>query len=110
MQSMGYTKLLSVMTLIFFTGCNGASKETIEAGALLYNTKCSECHGRDGATKALEKAAVLTGQSQVEIENKLKAYKAGIRNESGMGKWKQGMLTPFSDADINALAAYISTL
>jgi len=96
--------------LILLTGCNGASKETIKAGELLYNTKCSECHGKDGATRALEKSAILAGQSQIEIENKLKAYKAGTRNEAGMGKWKQVKMAPFSDADIDALAAYISTL
>lgn len=106
---MRYIKLLSVVMLIFFTGCGGASKETIEAGVLLY-AKCSECHGIDGTTKALGKSKVLNGQSQVDIESELKAYKAGTRNEAGMGAWKQGMMAPYSDADINALAAYISTL
>ncbi len=106
---MKYTKLLSAIVLIFLMGCGGASKETIESGALLY-TKCSECHGIDGTTKALGKSAVLNGQSKVDIKNELKAYKAGTRNEAGMGAWKQGMMAPFSDADIDALAAYISTL
>ena len=103
-----YNRLFLLTVLALLTGCNSVSQETIDTGAKLY-TKCSECHGQKGNRRALEKSALLQGQSKAEIEKKLKAYKAGTRNVTGMGAWKQGMLKHMSDTDIEALSAYIST-
>ena len=106
---MKITMNLSVSVAIFFTGCGQQdSPETIKAGEALYS-KCVECHGIDGKDTALGKSEVIAGQSRDEIASKLYAYKAGKRNVSGMGAWKQGTMVPISDADIEALAAYIST-
>ncbi len=93
---------------IFFTAC-GDNTEKIKAGAKAY-VNCAGCHGTDGKTKALGRTAILAGQSEKDIISELQAYKAGTRNVVGMGKWKTGLVSSLTDDDIDALAAYISTL
>ena len=93
---------------IFFTAC-GDNTEKIKAGAKVY-INCAGCHGTDGKTKALGKAPILAGQSKKDIISELQAYKAGTRNVIGMGKMKTGLISSLTDDDIDAVAAYISTL
>jgi cytochrome c553 len=80
-----------------------------DTGEKLY-AKCAGCHGTDGKRKALGKSALLSGQSASELADKLKAYKAGARNVSGMGTMMSGQVSNLSKRDILALAEYISTL
>jgi cytochrome c553 len=77
--------------------------------AKLY-AKCAVCHGSDGKTKALGKSPVIAGQSKEDLITKLNAYKAGTRNEAGMGTLMKGQVASMDDKSIAALAAYISTL
>jgi len=88
-----------------------AAKEAVadDDGAKLY-AKCSGCHGADGKTKALGKSPEIAGQSKEELVTKLNAYKAGTRNEAGMGTLMKGQVASMDDKSIAALAAYISTL
>ena len=79
------------------------------AGAAVY-AKCSGCHGADGQTKALGKSPVISGQSKEDLVNKLNGYKAGTINVSGMGTLMKGQVASMSDADIDAVSTYISTL
>ncbi len=72
--------------------------------------KCAGCHGADGKTKAMGKAPLLAGQAEADLETKIKAYKAGTRNEHGMGMLMKGQVASLSDADIKAVATYISGL
>jgi len=78
-------------------------------GAALYS-KCAGCHGTDGKTKALGKSAVIAGQSSDELAKKLKEYRAGNRNVSGMGGLMKGQVGALKDPEIAALAEYISKL
>ena len=71
--------------------------------------KCVACHGIDGKTKALGKSALLAGQSQEELVSKLKGYKAGTVNVSGMGMLMQGQVKDMSDVELEAVAGYIAT-
>ena len=72
--------------------------------------KCAGCHGADGKTHAMGKAPLLAGQAAADLETKIKAYKAGTRNEHGMGMLMKGQVASLSDADIKAVATYISGL
>jgi len=78
-------------------------------GKALY-AKCAGCHGADGKTKALAKAAPLAGQSADDLATKMAGYKAGTLNTHGMGALMKGQVASYSDADIKAVAAYISGL
>lgn len=80
-----------------------------EAGKAAY-AKCSGCHGVDGKTKALGKSALLAGQSKDDLVSKINAYKAGTRNEAGMGNLMQGQVASLDDATVDAVATYISSL
>jgi len=72
--------------------------------------KCASCHGVDGKTKALGKSEVIAGQPAADLETKIGEYKAGTRNTAGMGALMKGQVASYSDADIKAVAEYISTL
>jgi cytochrome c553 len=72
--------------------------------------KCAGCHGADGKTAALGKSAVIAGQSTADLETKIAGYKAGTLNVVGMGGLMKGQVASFSDADIKAVASYISGL
>ncbi|MEA2110898.1 MAG: c-type cytochrome [Campylobacterota bacterium] len=75
-------------------------------GAALYK-KCAACHGAKGEKKALGKSAVITG---VDTLADLKGYKAGTTNKAGMGALMKGQVASYSDADLEAVAAYIKGL
>ena len=85
------------------------SAVSTDAGKGLY-AKCAGCHGADGKTKAMGKAPVLAGQSAADLESHLKGYKAGTRNEHGMGALMKGQVASMSDDDIKAIAAYMAGL
>ncbi len=84
------------------------AESTSPTGEALYS-KCIACHGVDGTKHALGKSAVIAGQSIDMLVGKLKAYKAGRRNVTGLGAFMQKVATPLSESEILALAAYIDT-
>ena len=84
------------------------AESTSPTGEELYS-KCIACHGVDGTKHALGKSAVIAGQSIDMLVGKLKVYKAGRRNVTGLGAFMQKVATPLSESEILALAAYIDT-
>jgi cytochrome c553 len=86
-----------------------ADKAESDAGPAVY-VKCAACHGADGKTKALGKSVVIAGQSKAELVTKINGYKAGTVNVAGMGTLMKGQVASLSEADIDAVAEYISTL
>jgi len=70
--------------------------------------KCAGCHGKDGKMKALGKSEVIAGQAKADLVKKIGEYKAGTRNVSGMGGLMKGQVAALSDADIDAIATYVS--
>ncbi len=75
-------------------------------GAALYK-KCAACHGAKGEKHALGKSVPIQG---VDVLQMLKDYKAGTRNTHGMGALMKGQVASYSDADLEAVAAYIKGL
>ena len=73
-------------------------------------TKCAGCHGKDGKMKALGKSEIIAGQPKADLVKKIKEYQAGTRNVTGMGGLMKGQVTGLSDADIDAIATYVSGL
>ena len=78
-------------------------------GAALYK-KCAACHGAKAEKKALGKSEVIHTWDSAKIEETLKGYKAGTTNSHGMGALMKGQVASYSDADIAAVATYISGL
>ena len=76
-------------------------------GAKLF-ARCASCHGPKGERHALGKSGIIAGMSKDEILKKLKGYKAGTLNQYGMGSLMRGQVASLSDAELEALADYIS--
>ncbi len=78
-------------------------------GAALYK-KCAACHGAQGEKPALGKSAVIGGVDTATLIADMKGYKAGTLNKKGMGALMKGQVASYSDADIEAVSAYITGL
>ncbi len=72
--------------------------------------KCQACHGAHAEKSALGKSEVIQGWDKGKLVEALKGYKAGTRNIHGMGALMKGQVAPLSDAEIEAVAEYISNL
>ncbi len=96
-------KKLAVLTLAAATAVTLMAAD----GATLFK-KCAGCHGAHGEKKALGKSAVIKGWPKDKVVEALKGYKAGTRNVYGMGALMKAQVAALSDADIEALADYIS--
>ncbi len=72
--------------------------------------KCVGCHGKDGKKKALNKSAIIASQDKQTLISSLNAYKDGTRNVSGMGMVMKGNVVGLSDADLEAIAIYLSNI
>lgn len=69
---------------------------------------CAACHGPAGIS-LVPMYPNLAGQKEAYIVSSLKAYKAGQR-QGGLSAVMQGQAAALSDADMNNLAAYFSSL
>lgn len=78
-------------------------------GAELFK-KCIACHGIKAEKQALGKSRVIAGWEAAKIEEALTGYKAGTRNEHGMGVVMTGQVGKFSAEEIKAVAEHVSTL
>jgi cytochrome c len=87
-----------------------AEEAAAEAPGKALFTTCAACHGPDGKTLALGKSAVIAGQTKADLLEKMHAYKAGTRDITGNGMLMKGQMAALSDADMEALADYISSL
>ena len=77
-------------------------------GANLFRA-CSSCHGMQAEKKALGKSQIIKGWDKAKIITTLHGYKDGTYGGAMRGIMK-GQASKLSDADIKALAEYISKL
>jgi cytochrome c553 len=82
--------------------------ETKVDGAKIFMA-CSSCHGLHAEKQALGKSQVIQGWKVSKIEDALKGYKAGTYGSTMKGVMK-GQVSKLSDAEIKAVATYISKL
>ena len=88
-------------------GKTAEKKSNIDAKKLF--SKCAGCHGNRAQNKALGVSHVIAGWNPKKIENALKGYKAGTYGGAMKGVMKT-QASSLSDAEIKALAQYISKL
>jgi len=103
------------LSLIFASAALMAAEANATAAAPAANgealyKKCAGCHGAKAENKALGKSDVIAGWDAAKVEEALKGYKAGTRNVHTMGGIMKGQVATYSDADIKAVAEYISKL
>jgi len=86
----------------------GATSIFAADGAALFK-KCVSCHGASAEKAALGKSQVIKGWDAAKTVEALKGYKAGTYG-GPMKTVMKGQVAALSDADIDALAAYIAGL
>ncbi|MDO9242245.1 MAG: c-type cytochrome [Rhodocyclaceae bacterium] len=79
-------------------------------GAKLYQEKtCVACHGKDAKTPLLPTYPRISGQNAAYAEQQMKDIKSGAR-ANGQSAAMKGVMHLVSDAEIKALADYLSKL
>ncbi|RDU72011.1 cytochrome C [Helicobacter anseris] len=72
--------------------------------------KCQMCHGPTGQKLAPGSKTIIAGLPKDKLLADLKGYKAGTTDNGGNKNIMYAQMKNVSDADIEALAEYISTL
>ncbi|MDD2790396.1 MAG: c-type cytochrome [Sulfurimonas sp.] len=78
------------------------------SGADLYKA-CASCHGQKGEKPALGKSQIITAWSAAKVSAALHGYKDGTYG-GAMKSVMKGQASKLSDAQIQTLSEYISTL
>ncbi len=86
----------------------GASSLFAADGAELFK-KCASCHGEKAEKSALGKSQIIAGWDAAKVATALKGYKDGTYGAAMKGVMK-GQVAALTDADIDALGAYVAGL
>lgn len=78
-------------------------------GGTLFEQKCVSCHGAKGEKSALNQSQIIANFSEAQVKEALKGYQNGTYGKN-MKALMQGQAKGLNDAQIDALAKYISTL
>jgi len=79
-------------------------------GAKLFTDKtCHSCHGKDASTPVVAGYPSIAGQAKEYLAQQIKDIKSGARNNGQTASMK-GVMHLVSDAEIDAIAKYLSTL
>jgi cytochrome c len=88
----------------------GAGSAMALDGAQLYKTKtCFACHGQDANTPILPTYPKLAGQNAAYAAQQMKDIKSGAR-ANGQSAAMKGVMHLVSEAEIDAIAAWLETL
>jgi cytochrome c len=96
----------TLQTLTLGLAVLGATSVFAADGATIFK-RCAGCHGMNAEKHALGKSEVIKGWSADKIVSALKGYKAGTFGGAMKGVMK-GQVASLSDADMHAVAEYIS--
>lgn len=78
-------------------------------GRAIFARQCASCHGQNGEKTALNKSKIIQGWEIKKTVMALKGYQDGTYGSSMKGIMK-AQVNGFSDAQIDVVAEYISTL
>mgnify|MGYP001344903746 CR=1 FL=1 len=82
---------------------------TPEIDAAKIYSACAGCHGADGSKAALGKSQIIKGWDAQKTADALKGYKTGTYGGAMKGLMR-GQVSKLNEAEIQALAEYISKL
>jgi len=82
---------------------------TPEIDAAKIYSACAGCHGADGSKAALGKSKIIKGWDAQKTADALKGYKTGTYGGAMKGLMR-GQVSKLNEAEIQALAEYISKL
>ncbi len=101
-------KCLAIASI--FASCVVIAAEKPTDGAALFNKYCKQCHGVKGEKHVAGKTAQISSLPKDMIIKALKDYRSGKRSQHGMGQVMKSEVLKNSNAEIEALAEYITTL
>ena len=95
-----------------------ASKDAVAIGQKLYRAgdasrglpACAACHGPKGSGNPAAQFPHIGGQNVGYTTTQLKSYRAGERGKEGKGQMMAAVAGHLTDAEIDALASYVSGL
>ncbi|OHU89083.1 MULTISPECIES: c-type cytochrome [Pseudoalteromonas] len=86
----------------------GANVVLAEDGKALYTAKmCQTCHGAEGKAPIMPMYPKVAGQSKEYLLAQMKDIKSGARS-NGMSAAMKAMVANVSDAELEAIAEYLS--
>ncbi len=85
-----------------------AAEPSLDSGKAIFMV-CAGCHGTNAEKAALGKSQIIKGWSVAKVSDALNGYKAGTYG-GVMKTVMKGQASKLSDADIKAVAGYISSL
>jgi cytochrome c len=87
-----------------------AAADAVADGAKVYQAKaCFSCHGQDAKTSIMPTYPVLAGQHAAYAAQQIKDIRDGKRTNA-MAAVMKGIVAGMSDADVDAVAAYLESL
>lgn len=112
-QMRRWTKAVVVLAAVSALSQMSSKAEDIERGKELFNY-CVQCHGQEGHGNHDINTPGIAGLPSWYVEAQLKKFQAGLRGKHPkdvIGMFMRPMsLTLKTEADIKAVAAYVSTL
>jgi len=95
-----------------------ASKDSVKVAEKYYRAgdaadgvpACSACHGPKGSGNPAAQFPHIGGQNSGYVANQLRNYRSGDRGKEGKGLMMAAIASKLSDAEIEALASYVSGL
>jgi len=98
--------MISIISAALALGTGHAVAQDVSVGKALYSRACASCHGPAG--QGLASFPSLQGRDAEYIANRLRQYRAGERVGANTALMAPNA-ADLSDADISALADYISS-
>ncbi|MBT8151319.1 MAG: cytochrome c [Gammaproteobacteria bacterium] len=90
------------------------AEQMMARGKRVYQSRCGSCHRVDASGIAAMQAPALAGMSSEYLQRQLRNYRSGIRGAAKGDRYGAQMRamvgTLRDDADLEAVAAYLSTL
>jgi cytochrome c553 len=104
MKKLSFISVLAATLLLVGISTAQAAGDAAAGESLYSSMGCMGCHGAAGNSAMPDMFPKLAGLDEAYIDEQLKAYKSGERQNATM----QPMASGLSDADIANLAAYLS--
>jgi len=100
---------LPLVAVFSVTFTNTASATDLDGKALFTDKTCHTCHGVDASTPLIAGYPSIAGQAKEYLIQQITDIKTGKRN-NGQTESMRGIMHLVSDAEIKAIAGYVSTL
>ena len=98
-----------VTAILGMSASNVASAADLDGAKLFTDKTCHSCHGKDASTPVVAGYPSIAGQGKEYLAQQIKDIKSGARS-NGQTAAMKGVMHLVSDEEIDAIAAYLSTL